>query len=221
MTTQEFSHEFDVLYNNITNGVSPGVNEYEKSVFLTKAQLEFVQSTIMSDTTTDGVDSDTLTKHQLKPLYERKECKINDSSIQNSLYILNTMLQVTKDNGITTTVPVVPISYDTAYKVLNNPFFKSSYRDYQLESSDIPKIYYKGNLIEGDQYTLIIDYIRYPKPIILENLEEGFTVDSNIDGFYDGNGYTEQTSELPESTHFGILKNAIQLALVTNGVTQS
>lgn len=37
MTVQEFSHEFDVLYNNITNEVAPGVNEYEKSVFLTRA----------------------------------------------------------------------------------------------------------------------------------------------------------------------------------------
>ena len=37
MTTQEFSDQFDVLYNNIGSDQAPGINEYEKSVFLTKA----------------------------------------------------------------------------------------------------------------------------------------------------------------------------------------
>ena len=38
MTTQEFSTEFDILYNNISaNTAAPGVNEYEKSLFLNQA----------------------------------------------------------------------------------------------------------------------------------------------------------------------------------------
>jgi hypothetical protein len=37
MTTSEFSNQFDVLYNNITSNQAPGLDEYEKSVFLTKA----------------------------------------------------------------------------------------------------------------------------------------------------------------------------------------
>jgi len=44
MTTQEFSTQFDVLYNNITSSQAPGLDEYEKSVFLTKAQLEVVKN---------------------------------------------------------------------------------------------------------------------------------------------------------------------------------
>lgn len=42
MTLQEFSTEFDVLYNNVTSNQAPGLNEYEKSVFLTKAQSQLV-----------------------------------------------------------------------------------------------------------------------------------------------------------------------------------
>ena len=42
MSTQEFSTEFDVLYNNVTSNQAPGLNEYEKSVFLTKAQSQLV-----------------------------------------------------------------------------------------------------------------------------------------------------------------------------------
>ena len=43
MTTQEFSNEFDVLYNNAGNQ-APGLDEYEKSVFLTKAQNEIIKN---------------------------------------------------------------------------------------------------------------------------------------------------------------------------------
>lgn len=44
MTNAEFSNEFDVLYNSITSNQAPGLDEYEKSVFLTKAQDEIVKS---------------------------------------------------------------------------------------------------------------------------------------------------------------------------------
>lgn len=42
MNVQELSREFDILYNNITSNAAPGLNEYEKSVFLTRAQEELV-----------------------------------------------------------------------------------------------------------------------------------------------------------------------------------
>ena len=42
MNTTEFSNEFDVLYNQVNSNQAPGLDEYEKSVFLTKAQDEVV-----------------------------------------------------------------------------------------------------------------------------------------------------------------------------------
>lgn len=53
MTIQEFSTEFDVLYNNVTSNQAPGLNEYEKSVFLTKAQSQLVNEYF--NNRTDGV----------------------------------------------------------------------------------------------------------------------------------------------------------------------
>lgn len=44
MTAQEFSSEFDLLYNNISSAQAPGLTEYEKSVFLTKAQDEIIKN---------------------------------------------------------------------------------------------------------------------------------------------------------------------------------
>ena len=35
MTNQEFSNEFDILYNNVVGNQAPGLDTYEKSVFLT------------------------------------------------------------------------------------------------------------------------------------------------------------------------------------------
>lgn len=53
MNVQEFSAEFDVLYNNITSNQAPGLNEYEKSVFLTKAQSQLINEYF--NQRTDGV----------------------------------------------------------------------------------------------------------------------------------------------------------------------
>lgn len=44
MIIPEFSEQFDVLFNNITSNQAPGLNEYEKSVFLTKAEKEIVKN---------------------------------------------------------------------------------------------------------------------------------------------------------------------------------
>jgi len=44
MNTEEFSNEFDILYNSITSNQAPGLDEYEKSVFLTRAQEELIRN---------------------------------------------------------------------------------------------------------------------------------------------------------------------------------
>lgn len=212
MTVQEFSHEFDVLYNNITNGVAPGVNEYEKSVFLTRAQYQFVQDILIGNTlTNDSADSSTQTKSQLKPLYKKQLVTFSsDGSIEypaDVLHVLNTNLVINN-----TKIPVIPASYDDLDSILNNPFYSSKRRAYMVQTDDNTKnVYYQGQLLEQD-YELVINYIREPEPIVLHNLEDGFSIDGK---------YEEQTSELPEFTHFEILKRAIQMALVANGVADS
>lgn len=44
MTSLEFSNSFDIRYNNIMSNQSPGLDEYEKSVVLTAAELELVKN---------------------------------------------------------------------------------------------------------------------------------------------------------------------------------
>lgn len=44
MTADEMKQEFDVLYNNIMSNAAPGLDDYEISLFLTKAQEELLKA---------------------------------------------------------------------------------------------------------------------------------------------------------------------------------
>lgn len=44
MSVEEMDNMFDVLYNNITSNQAPGLNAYEKSIFLTKGQDETLKN---------------------------------------------------------------------------------------------------------------------------------------------------------------------------------
>tara|TARA_R110000851_G_scaffold268235_1_gene420921 strand:+ start:1762 stop:2559 length:798 start_codon:yes stop_codon:yes gene_type:complete len=44
MTTSELSNEFDIYYNSIASNSAPGIDLFEKSVYLTKAQLEIINN---------------------------------------------------------------------------------------------------------------------------------------------------------------------------------
>lgn len=56
-TVDEWSTEFDILYNNITSNKAPGLTEYEKSVFLTRAQEDVVRSHFSRSQIDAGIDS--------------------------------------------------------------------------------------------------------------------------------------------------------------------
>ena len=64
MTIEEMSNQFDVLYNNITSNQAPGLDEYEKSVFLTKAQSQLVNEYFNSRTDGFGGGFDGSQKRQ-------------------------------------------------------------------------------------------------------------------------------------------------------------
>lgn len=69
MTVEEFSNEFDILYNNVMSNQAPGLNEYEKSVFLTKAQTEIIKSYFLGETkTANGFDKDSKKQYDFSSL---------------------------------------------------------------------------------------------------------------------------------------------------------
>ena len=78
MTPTEFSTEFDILYNNLASNAAPPLNEYEKSVFLTKAQLDIVVE-LYSGRNQLGLyfESSEEARTYLKPLFCKAECAVN------------------------------------------------------------------------------------------------------------------------------------------------
>lgn len=75
MTTPEFSNEFDILFNNISSNSSPGIDEYEKSVFLTKAQKQMVRYYFeaMLNKTNKGFDQSEKRQYDFSSLIKNQE----------------------------------------------------------------------------------------------------------------------------------------------------
>lgn len=144
MTTTEFSNQFDLLFNNISSNQAPGLNEYEKSVFLTKAQDEIVKNYFQAEsngnTTKKGFDdsairqmdfsdlimSKTLTEENEEPDVDPRALvyKISKDDrvyiiINESLYLMANTGGGLKVNGIR---QVIPIKYTEYMRLMSKPF---------------------------------------------------------------------------------------------------
>lgn len=64
-SVKEFSDRFDILYNNITSNQAPGLNEHEKSIFLTKAQDEIIKNYFLPQSNTKQAGFDGNQKRQI------------------------------------------------------------------------------------------------------------------------------------------------------------
>ena len=213
MTNPEFSIEFDILYNNISSNKAPGLNEYEKSVFLTKAQEQIVTELYSGRNTT--YNSFEETEEQRRYLHSlittsslEESTEIDDIITSNSsIYKLpENIMFITYETAILTgnkEVTVYPVSQDELSKIINNPFRGPS-------NNRVLRLDLGNNSIEVisnyDITKYLIRYIRKPNPIILVDLEDELSI----------NGVTEESEcEIDSSLHRTILDRAVALALQT------
>ena len=142
MTIIEFSNQFDILYNNITSNQAPGLNEYEKSVFLTKAQDEIVknyfEASSLGNTVKKGFDDTILRQMDFSSLMTTREYQdgiIGESTLDpraivydipendNIYIVINESLHLMDDNGVVKGVrQVVPLSYLEYSRLMLKPF---------------------------------------------------------------------------------------------------
>lgn len=180
MTLEEFSTEFDVLYNSITSNAAPGFNDYEKSVLLTLAQEELIKSYFVSNNNTTGVgldgsqkrhyDFSTLIKiKSLKNIvYDiitaRDKVKIpflnKDANavflIPNDVFLILNEHLIAKDNNYI----VFPISYDTYNLLRSKPFpYPNKRQAWRLDSS-----------IDGEVAALKVIHVSGDKDISGKNI---------------------------------------------------
>lgn len=225
MNVSEFSEQFDVLYNNISSNAAPGLDEYEKSVFLTKAQDEVVrkyfsrkenkvyegfddsgqrQINFQSLVTTNVQSPATISNPQwFIDNRTNGVASISLSFYGNILCILNEQVVVTR--GTTSKVlQVVPLSYEQYQLQMNKPFKRpNKTQAWRIEAFNMNSqiIAQYGDTI--DQYR--IRYVKRPAPIILVDL-----TDTSIEGYT-----SAQTCSLDESLHQEILQRAVELAKAT------
>lgn len=216
MTTQEFSLEFDLMYNNIFSNQAPGLSEYEKSLFLTQAQEALVLD-IYSGKLGSSFESTEEVTDYLSPLVKQAtyttkvEGKGLDSrsvffNIDTDIWFKTGEKAIIKDdslkcgNSIEREVDVVPVTQDTLYRTKNSPFRGPNERRILRLDCEANKV----ELISKypiESYT--IRYLSKPEPIILDNLPEGLTI----------NGIsTPQTCKLSSAIHRAILIRAVSIA---------
>lgn len=157
MTLEEFSTEFDVLYNSITSNAAPGFNDYEKSVLLTLAQEELIKSYFVANNNTTGVGLDGSQKrhYDFSTLIKIKTLDNIIYSIWTTRLITGVSVPVFKDANNIFLVPndvflvlnehltvknnsyiVFPISYDSYNLLMSKPFpYPNKRQAWRLDSS--------------------------------------------------------------------------------------
>ena len=232
MTREEFSNGFDTMLNSYSASANFGeestkqsiaLDEYEKSLLLTKAQNELVVNLYNgrnpygeSFESTEELRrylSNLVVEKYLKPIPNTSGTPLGITStssfftLPEDLWFI-TLESVILDNGKCreeTYMKVYPTKQDEYLNIKDNPFRGSNdRRALRLDFSE-------GNVEIICKYLIAVYYIRYIKkvpPIILTDLPEGLTIEKE-----------SKASDciLHEALHQKILDRAVQLALQSKG----
>ena len=227
MTVTEFSNEFDIHYNGIATNSAPPLDLYEKSVYLTKAQLEIIKNYFnpRGNKYQDGFENSSKRRNDLIELILNYRTTlsigsglgINENSkffiVPSNLFlVLQETAKVESTNSCVNGkyLKVVPKTHDEYNVQIDNPF----------KNPDDNVIWRMDHSSQGSNKTAelisihnIVEYkfryIKYPSPIILTNLLDLYPGENlSIDGITQS-----QTCKLNESTHREILDRAVELAL--------
>lgn len=216
MTNTEFSNQFDVLFNNIMSNAAPGLNEYEKSVFLTKAQNEIVKNYFnpkgnkyqegFDDSAKRQIDfSELITTKSITSVssgntYDKRG-KLYNLSSEKIMFIIQE--SVDTNNG---TLQVIPIKYDDYMRLMSKPYKEplkwQAWRIITDSNNNVELIAHSNDTITSYN----IRYVRIPNPIILTDLSSDYG-DLTIDGIS-----TVSNCELNPIIHEEILQRAVELA---------
>lgn len=229
MLVEEMGDIFDILYNNIMSNAVPGLNEYEKSVFLTKAEYELVKNYFnpqgnkyregFDDSAKRRIDFSMLM--QTATLTRSSQQGFNPNSVlyslpSNILVIVNEQVVLKSGSTVRGIRQVIPISYDEYTRLMSRPYkqpLKSQAWELmtgQNSSKAVVELILNNN---DKSYTpeFKIRYVRKPNPIIIEDLDV-----VSIEGI------SEKTEcELDPAIHQEIVQRAVELAKAAYSSDQS
>lgn len=219
----ELTNGFDILYNNISSNSSPGLNEYEKSVILTKAQIEVLKNYFNPKGNKYQEGFDGSQKRQIdfsnlikvvKPVENNSLMnnvqKMDERSIlydipEDVMFVLNETANVVYDGKYRHKVNIVPVQFDEYSVMISKPYKQpykhQGWRLINATSKKLVEVIVKEGA-EISDYTM--RYVRLPRPIILVDLEEeGLSVQGE-------NKVSE--CELDRSLIDEILQRAVEIA---------
>lgn len=216
MTPEEFSNEFDILYNNIMSNVAPGLNEYEKSVFLTKAQEEIILELYNGNST--SFERTENVRRYLSPLNNTVLIQKEDKSIHLGLSETSQFYVLPEDLWFITyesvnfddskikcnskNIAVIPTTQDEYHRIKDNPFRGPN-------DKKVLRLDHKDNMIElVSKYNIesyFVKYLSKPTPIILCDLDDNLSIRGIS---------TLSECKLNPILHRVILERAVELARV-------
>ena len=229
MTVQEFSDEFDILassyrrfkaLDHMEQLDSLDFNEYEKSIYLTKAQEEIVKDLYSGRYLNDSFESSERLRRELDYLVTQKNYSDSDKNTEvssltdnkfihtiftlpdNCLYIIYEQVSWESDNNCINgkVADVKPVTHDEYIRTRSNSFRGPNTRRVLRLDKGTSRVELVSNNNIG---SYIIRYVKKPDPIVLTDLPE-----ESIDGVS-----TPQTCMLNESLHRDILERAVRMAL--------
>lgn len=219
MDVQELSNLFDTLLqpyitkDNFGKQNTLAFDEYEKSIFLTKAQeqivLELYQELEQSEEVRKYL-SNLIKTDNYAPVGEQDETLINNNfksykvEISNDiLFMIYEQCTLSDENNCINNkiVSVVPTIHDDLDKVLKNPFKSPNSRKViRLDFDNKIELISKYNI---SNYK--VRYLKKPNPIILVALEDNLSIN---------NGDTKVSNgETNPILHERIVQRAVQLAV--------
>lgn len=220
MNHVEFSNEFDVLYNNIMSNAAPGLNEYEKSVFLTKAQEEIVKNHFNPEGNRykEGLDDSPKRQIDFSELIKvaegvpktgtsitfDKRAKLYDLP-EDVFIVINESIETDKGPR-----QVIPISYNDYTRLMSKSYKEPvKYQAWRLISTSVNNITVELIINSNESISQYkVRYIRKPAPIITTDLSSEYG-DVSINGVT-----TVSECELNPIIHQEILQRAVELAKV-------
>ena len=237
MTIPEFSDGFDAAISSYMHRTEFGseksiqdyaFDEYEKSLWLTKAQEDIVISLYSGTSGRSFEETEELRRYLANLVVDTVLPKMTNSTNNpigtgtSSFFTLpddpevwfivyesvSTVGEGSCDNH--TALEVVPVTHDEYHKVKKNPFRGvNNRRALRLDLADgVIEIVCSYNV---DTYHL--RYLKKPSPIVLVNLEGTGLKVEKVD--------TQTSCELHEALHRRILDRAVALALQSRGYTRT
>nr|DAP08903.1 MAG TPA: hypothetical protein [Crassvirales sp.] len=218
MNAQEFSNTFDTLLQpyitkeSFSEQNNLAFDEYEKSIFLTKAQeqivLELYQELEQSEEARKYL-SNLIKTANFAPIGEQDESLINNTFKSYKvelrdiiLFMIYEQCTLSDENNCINgrIVSVVPTIHDDLDKVLKNPFKSPNSRKViRLDFDNKIELISKYNI---SNYK--VRYLKKPNPIILVKLEDNLSIDNSAE---------VSSGETNPILHERIVQRAVQLAV--------